>query len=142
MVAETAKQNEALKAETRDLVAQAAEQTKARAAEVTDMVSGFHAEQAETAAAWQGLLGKMRGVHGNGHKAPAKPKPAKGAKEGPSTAGLKAKVLALIAGSEEGMKLAAVAEQLGFESWRDLLPVARELVEEGKVEKEGSVYFA
>ena len=56
---------------------------------------------------------------------------------------LKARALSMIAeGEDEGIKLGTMAEALGLESWRDLVPVTRELIEEGNVEKEGSLYFA
>ena len=60
-----------------------------------------------------------------------------------SPAKLKRKVLSLIKKSkDEGVKLATMAEELGLERWRDLVPVTRELIEEGKVEKDDSQYLA
>ena len=56
---------------------------------------------------------------------------------------LKKKVLSLIRKSkDEGIRLVTMAEALGLESWRTLVPVAQELITEGKVKKKGSVYSA
>jgi len=40
------------------------------------------------------------------------------------------------------MKMIQLAELLGIENWRSLIPVMRELLDERVLEKDGSLYFA
>ncbi len=167
-MAEAAKQDEArasevadLKAATGALLSDYAEADKARSNEVADLkgsadslVAEFHAEQAETKAAWQSLLGMMRNVRGG--KAPKAPRKARVEAKPPvaeelaehieeelTPKELKKQVLKLIKKSKDkGIKLGEIADELGLESWRDVLPAAQELIEGDKVEKKDSYYFA
>ena len=108
----------------------------------------FHAEQMATARAWQDLLKGMSAVRGGGGapRKAARPAVAKELveriEEAISPSKLKSRALSLIRKSkQEGIKLAAISETLGLESWRSLVPVTQELIAEGKVEKEGPLYF-
>jgi len=54
---------------------------------------------------------------------------------------LKTKLVGLLNGQDEGLKMTQIAEMLGLDEWRTLIPVIRELLDEGVIEKEGSLYF-
>ena len=143
-----------LKGAADTLVSDFAKAGKARAKEVAELKAGadalvaaFRAEQAAAAKVWQKLLRTMSAARG---VAPGKTKASRPAVARAETAAeklspsqLKRKVRSLIRQSkQEGIKLAPIAETLGLDNWRTLIPVTRELIKEGEVEKEGSLYSA
>jgi len=52
------------------------------------------------------------------------------------------KIVAILREHADGMKMIQLAELLGIENWRSLIPVMRELLDERVLEKDGSLYFA
>jgi uncharacterized coiled-coil DUF342 family protein len=108
-------------------------------------MAAVKAETRKTAAAWKGLLAKMQS---GGHRAaitgPSKVKAAPKAKpvkkveaEG---ADLEDEVLDLLEENPDGLKMTEIADSLGIKPWQSLIPVVRELLDDGKVAKEGSIY--
>ena len=55
---------------------------------------------------------------------------------------LKHRTMSIASDNPDGIKMIKIAEILDIENWRSLIPVIRELVDEDKLEKEGSLYFA
>ncbi len=52
------------------------------------------------------------------------------------------KIVAILREHADGIKMTQLAELLGIENWRSLIPVMRELMDDRTVEKDGSLYFA
>lgn len=48
----------------------------------------------------------------------------------------------LVNENQDGLKMTQIASILNIENWRTLIPVMRELVDEGELQKDGSLYFA
>ena len=171
LIQDLASQNAAIKTETDNLVKDLGQQNAELKTEADDLVKDlaqenaqmrdqFRKEHAATAAAWQDLLATMRSVRGNGHpkqevadaKTTEEPKAAaqdigdqlaERIQEALSPAELKERTMSLIQGrKEEGIKLASISESLGLESWLGIVPLVKELIDEGKVRKEDTLYFA
>jgi ABC-type transporter Mla subunit MlaD len=51
-------------------------------------------------------------------------------------------VLELLEDNPEGLRMVEIADILGFDNWRSLIPIMREVLDDGKVKKEDSTYFA
>jgi acetylornithine deacetylase/succinyl-diaminopimelate desuccinylase-like protein len=51
------------------------------------------------------------------------------------------KILGLIGDHPEGLRMVEIGEKLEIESWRSLIPVMRELLDDEEVRKEDSTYF-
>lgn len=51
------------------------------------------------------------------------------------------RILELLRERPQGLKMVEIAEELGLANWRSLIPVIRELLENGDVRKEDSSYF-
>jgi len=54
---------------------------------------------------------------------------------------LKLKIVDLMDRQDDGLKMTEIATILGLDQWRTLIPVIRELLDEGEIKKEGSLYF-
>jgi hypothetical protein len=55
--------------------------------------------------------------------------------------GLISEVLGILEENLSGLRMVEIAETLGIENWRSLIPIMRELVDDGDVKKEDSTYF-
>ena len=51
-------------------------------------------------------------------------------------------IVSLLEENPEGLRMVEIAEKLGIENWRSLIPVMRELLDNGSVKKEESTYFS
>jgi len=51
------------------------------------------------------------------------------------------RILDLLEDSSEGLKMTKIADMLGIENWRTLIPVMRELLNDEEIRKEGTLYF-
>jgi hypothetical protein len=54
---------------------------------------------------------------------------------------IREKIIWVLQGHANGMRMTQVAEQLNIENWRSLIPVMRELLDEQVLDKEGSLYL-
>jgi predicted Zn-ribbon and HTH transcriptional regulator len=54
---------------------------------------------------------------------------------------IREKIIWVLQGHADGMRMTQIAEQLNVENWRSLIPVMRELLDEQVLEKEGSLYL-
>jgi len=54
---------------------------------------------------------------------------------------LNAEIVSLLEDTPEGLRMVEIAETVAVENWRSLIPVMRELLEEGEVRKEDSTYY-
>ncbi|MBA3071069.1 MAG: hypothetical protein FP829_02725 [Nitrospirae bacterium] len=136
---------------------------KERKGSVSNMLDEFKKEQAEAAAAWKELLAGMQSVRGkvtitgpSEVEAAVKVTPVKKAKPvkkaieeieeevAPEEVeeGLKDRVLGVLGNNPGGLRMAEVADKLGIESWQPLIPIMKELRDEGKIRKEDSIYYA
>ena len=50
-------------------------------------------------------------------------------------------IISLLQDSPDGLRMVEVAEQLRIENWRSLIPIMRELLDDGELKKEESTYF-
>jgi len=50
-------------------------------------------------------------------------------------------IVSLLEDTPDGLRMVEIAENLRIENWRSLIPVMRELMEDGEVRKEESTYF-
>jgi len=55
--------------------------------------------------------------------------------------GLISEILGMLEDHPEGLRMVEIAEILGMDNWRALIPFMRELLEDGDVRKEDSTYF-
>ena len=67
---------------------------------------------------------------------------AKGAAEEEIEEDLGGRILDFLEDHTEGMKMTQVADMLGIENWRTLIPIMRELLDDGEIRKEDTLYFA
>jgi len=51
------------------------------------------------------------------------------------------RILDLLEDNTEGLKMTQIADMLGIESWRILIPVIRGLIDDEEIRKEGTLYF-
>jgi len=51
------------------------------------------------------------------------------------------RILDLLDDNPEGLKMTRIADMLGVENWRTLIPVMRELQDDGEIRKEDTLYF-
>jgi hypothetical protein len=54
---------------------------------------------------------------------------------------IRERIVLLLREHKDGMKMMHIAESLGIENWRSLIPIMRELLDEGALAKEGALYF-
>jgi hypothetical protein len=54
---------------------------------------------------------------------------------------LRDKIIDVVSDNPDGIKMTKIAEILGVENWRSLIPIMRQLLDEDELEKEGSLYF-
>ncbi|MFH1672506.1 MAG: hypothetical protein ABIF87_03675 [Pseudomonadota bacterium] len=54
---------------------------------------------------------------------------------------LRSRVISIVNDNPDGIKMTKIAEILGVENWRSLIPIMRQLVDEDELEKEGPLYF-
>ena len=50
-------------------------------------------------------------------------------------------IISLLEDTPDGLRMVEIAEDLRIENWRSLIPVMRELMDDGEVRKEDSTYF-
>ncbi len=50
-------------------------------------------------------------------------------------------IVSLLEDTPDGLRMVEIAENLRIENWRSLIPVMRELMDDGEVKKEDSTYF-
>ncbi len=132
---------------TRKLMGDIQARQKERNAEVADLLEAFKTEREKMAANWQSIvatMAKKRGIMPE-VEAEVKVRPVKEAieeeeKEVPPEAELEKKVLKFIKKHPEGVKVGDMEEPLGVARTR-LGVIAKRLLEEGKVSKEGNMYF-
>ncbi|MBI5590049.1 MAG: hypothetical protein HY881_06160 [Deltaproteobacteria bacterium] len=55
---------------------------------------------------------------------------------------LRERIVTVLQGHADGMKMTQLAELMGVDNWRSLIPIMRELLDERVLEKDGSLYFA
>jgi len=55
--------------------------------------------------------------------------------------GLISEVLGILEETPDGLRMVELAETLGVENWRSLIPIMKELLDDGEVKKEDSTYF-
>jgi hypothetical protein len=55
--------------------------------------------------------------------------------------GLISEILGLLEDTADGLRMVEIAETLGVENWRSLIPIMRELLDDGDIKKEESTYF-
>ena len=123
---------------------------------VRSMLDEFRKEQEETAAAWQKLLATMQSARGPARvKAAVKVKSVKEVIEEPAEEAaeeaeeetiedreeLKENIIEVLEDNPDGKKMAEIAEILGIENWRSLIPVMRELLDADEIRKENSTYY-
>jgi len=116
---------------------------------VRNMLDEFGKEQEETAAAWQKLLVTMQSARGPASvKAAVKVKAVEEVIEEPAEEAAeeaeeetKEKILEILEDNPDGKKMAEIAEILGIENWRSLIPVMRELLDADEIRKEDSTYY-
>ena len=51
------------------------------------------------------------------------------------------RILDLIEDNPKGLKMTQIADMLDIENWRSLIPVMRELMDDGEIKKEDTQYF-
>jgi len=51
------------------------------------------------------------------------------------------RILDLIEDNPEGLKMTQIADMLDIGNWRTLIPVMRELMDDGEIRKEDTQYF-
>lgn len=56
--------------------------------------------------------------------------------------GLESEVLDALEENPQGLRMVEIADLIGVDNWRSLIPVMRELIDEGEIRKEDSTYFA
>jgi len=54
---------------------------------------------------------------------------------------LMSEIVGLLKDNPDGLRMVKVADLLGIESWRSLIPVMRELLDNGEITKEDSIYY-
>ncbi|PIX22676.1 MAG: hypothetical protein COZ68_11465 [Deltaproteobacteria bacterium CG_4_8_14_3_um_filter_43_13] len=55
---------------------------------------------------------------------------------------LRSKILGILEDNTDGLRMVEIADTLGIENWRSLIPLMRELKDNGEVRKEDSSYYA
>jgi len=55
--------------------------------------------------------------------------------------GLISEILGLLEDTPDGLRMVEIAETLGVENWRSLIPIIRELLDDGDITKEDSTYY-
>ncbi|MCG2775252.1 MAG: hypothetical protein L6406_06160, partial [Desulfobacterales bacterium] len=110
---------------------------------ISSMLEEFKKEQAETAAAWKKLLATMRAAREPAVIKPAEVEPEveEAQEELAEDEGLKKKILDLLDNDPDGLKMVEMGDMLGIENWRSLIPVMRDLLDEGEVTKENTTYY-
>ena len=169
MLAEFAEQDKARVAEISKLISEFNDQDKERAEEIKTMLSEFNKEQAETAAAWKKLLAGMQSlrekvtitgpaeieaavevttvdeaieVEEPEEAEPEEEEHKEEIAEEEIEEDLGGRILDLLEDHTEGLKMTQVADMLGIENWRTLIPIMRELLDADEIRKENSIYYA
>ena len=136
-----------LKSELARVKPELAKGEKARRSEVAKLLQGFRRDSAEAAAAWRELVATMQAKRGVA-VAPPPVKPRGVVEEEvpleeifpEERARLENRILALIREHPEGVRLTGIAEATG-EARVKVGNITRMLVDEGKIRKEGLLYF-
>ena len=127
---------------------------KERRADVRSMLNEFRKEQEATAAAWKNLLAGMGSAREKVTiSGPVEVEAAVEAEtveeameeaveeEEVEYGELKDQILDLLDENPDGLRMVEIADSLDIPSWRSLIPVMRELLDEGEVTKEDSTYY-
>jgi len=127
---------------------------------ISSMLEEFRKGQAETSSAWKELLVHMQSLRGQvtitgaaGVEATAEAKPVEEAIEEPveeaeeegleeeEKTALKDQILDVLGDNPDGLRMTDIADILGIENWRSLIPVIGELLDENEIIKEDSTYY-
>ena len=100
---------------------------------VSDFLRELKTSRSEEAAAWREILSAARGGTGVAQETEES--------FSPQREDLTENILDLLDERPEGLKMVAISEELGLSSWRSLIPVMRELLDQKEVRKEDSAYF-
>ena len=130
-------------------------------AAVTNMLNEFRKEREEAAAAWKGLLSDMASLREKvtitgfaGVEAAVEvatvdeaikveePEEMELGEEVAEEDDLGDEIVSLLDDNPDGLRMVEIADVLGIESWRSLIPVMRELLDDDEVRKEDSTYYA
>jgi hypothetical protein len=128
-----------------------------RKAVTHDLIGAIKTEISDTAAAWKELIASMQTSRGVPVKtAKIKKEVAVEAKEAVEELAeeeaeepseeveeepLGDRIINIVSNKPDGIKMTTIAEILGLENWRSLITIIGELVDDGKLEKDGSLYF-
>ena len=139
-----------------DLDAAEGDRKKADQAEIRErkwamssMLDDFRKEREDAAAAWKGLLANMQTVKGQVTltgptmaEAAVEVKPVEEAElEEEQKEELRDQILGILEDNPDGLRMVEIADILGIENWRTLIPIMRELLDDGEIRKEGTLYF-
>lgn len=118
-------------------------------------LSALRAENRELADAWRGLIATMATPHAVTAKAHAAKAPAPAAKKEERNdqtdyavrgefdmEALKGQIVRALKESSDGLKMIQVADSLHIDQWRTLIPVMRDMQDNGEIRKEGPFYFS
>ena len=127
---------------------------------ISSMLEEFRKEVGETSAAWKELLAHMQSLRGQltitgaaGVEAAVEVKPIEEAIEEPveeaeeeeleeeEKTALKDQILDVLGDNPDGLRMTDIADDLGIENWRSLIPVIGELLDEDKIIKKDSTYY-
>jgi len=128
---------------------------------VTNMLNEFREEREEAAAAWKSLLDGMTSLRekmtitGSAEVKAAvevatideaikgeEPEEMELGEEIDEEDDLGDEIVSLLEDNPDGLRMVEIADVLGIESWRSLIPVMRELLDADEVTKEDSTYYA
>ena len=100
-------------------------------------LSALKTERTKRSQAWQQLVQTLRAHPIAEEKIPSCEKEV----ETYDISELRQRIVAALATHSDGARMVQLAEELQMEQWRLLIPVMRELQDEGAIRKEGSLYF-
>ena len=128
---------------------------------VTNMLNEFREEREEAAAAWKSLLDGMTSLRekmtitGSAEVKAAvevatideaikgeEPEEMELGEEMDEEDDLGGEIVSILEDNPDGLRMVEIADVLGIESWRSLIPVMRELLDADEVTKEDSTYYA
>ena len=120
-------------------------------ASVAGLMGELKEDRSEAAKAWKEVLSAMRSAEkGKVITAPAKVEAKAEVKtveeaieeeeleEGEE---LTNEIIGLLEDNPDGLRMVEIADRLGVPNWRSLIPVMRQLLDEGEVRKEDSTYY-
>ena len=51
-------------------------------------------------------------------------------------------ILEVLEDNPDGLRMVEISDIMGFDNWRSLIPIIRELLDEGEINKVDSTYYA